>query len=451
MPPNITSELPRLVSGLQITPFQQGKAGIECFLVETGEGVFLVNQRMRHLLEALAGESTMAGLKTQLQANLGPGVDEAELAAAIAGLPRSVLQRGNPAPRKTPFHFSFRLLEARFVGVLANLVRRLYSPVAVTALAVLLVLELPWLVQDVAQGIRDSLDPSSILVLVLGTGLVALVHELGHAAACAWYGLPPGEIGFGLYLVFPVFYADVTKTWRLPPWQRAVVDAGGLYFQFILIALSVPLARIVGENASQGLRAFILFNACLIFHNLNPLFKMDGYWILSDLAGLPNLHQRTWRVFQQVLFRKKEEPDKIFPWAENKKACLVLNAYALAILAYGVFMLIALPRWCASQLQSYPALAAGSLRAMASAWAVADYHSWLGEFGRLALASLTPGVLLALLGSLVVHACRQLSAGKSPDSIPGILAGTRGPARPRTGEPPVPASQAESQPNQEPT
>ncbi len=28
----------------------------------------------------------------------------------------------------------------------------------------------------------------------------------------------------------------------------------------------------------------------LMLHTLNPVLKYDGYWLLTDLAGIPNLH-----------------------------------------------------------------------------------------------------------------------------------------------------------------
>ena len=30
----------------------------------------------------------------------------------------------------------------------------------------------------------------------------------------------------------------------------------------------------------------------IMIQNLNPVFKLDGYWLFSDLSGLTNLHDR---------------------------------------------------------------------------------------------------------------------------------------------------------------
>jgi putative peptide zinc metalloprotease protein len=395
-----SGELPRLAAELHIAPFEQGRADIECFLVETRVGAFLVNQKMRCLLEALVEHSSMAGLRTQLEASLGTRIDEAEVSAAIAGLPKSVFQDGQLADGKTPFHFFFRLLTARVVQRWADRLCGLYAPVVVMVVAGSFLLELPWLWQGVLQCINAQLTPTSILWLLGGTCLVALIHELGHAAACAWYGLRPGEIGFGVYLVFPVFYTDVTKAWRLRPSRRAVVDAGGMYFQIILIAVAVPLAHAL--NNDRRIFTFVLYNLYLIFHNLNPLFKMDGYWIFSDLAGLPNLHKRTWQIFRQTL-RANRKPPLGFPWREKKGTLLLLQAYALTVAAYAMLVVFALPQWFAVQLKPYPAAAAAHLRAIALAGQEADYKSFAEECARLALVSLMPALILILLISVVVR------------------------------------------------
>jgi hypothetical protein len=54
------------------------------------------------------------------------------------------------------------------------------------------------------------------LRLVLPTVVVATAfHEIGHASACRFSGARPGEMGVGVYLIWPAFYCDVTDAYRL--------------------------------------------------------------------------------------------------------------------------------------------------------------------------------------------------------------------------------------------
>ena len=43
-------------------------------------------------------------------------------------------------------------------------------------------------------------------------------------------GARPGRIGIGIYLVWPVFYTDVTDSWHLSETGRLRSDLGGVYF-----------------------------------------------------------------------------------------------------------------------------------------------------------------------------------------------------------------------------
>ena len=76
-------------------------------------------------------------------------------------------------------------------------------------------------------------SPAQLVVLYVLLTAGALFHELGHAAACRYGGATPGTVGFGVYLVFPAFYTDVTDSYRLGRAGRLRTDLGGLYFNVI--------------------------------------------------------------------------------------------------------------------------------------------------------------------------------------------------------------------------
>lgn len=115
-------------------------------------------------------------------------------------------------------------------------------------------------------------------------------HELGHASACKHFGLAHGGIGFGLYLNFPVLYTDVTEVWKLKRSQRCIVNIAGVYFQcYILLALLV--AFFLTHN--DIVRYLILFLNISFVMTLNPFFRFDGYWMATDLLGVPNLRARS--------------------------------------------------------------------------------------------------------------------------------------------------------------
>lgn len=130
-------------------------------------------------------------------------------------------------------------------------------------------------------------------------------HELGHASACKYFGLRHGGIGFGLYLNFPVLYTDVSEVWKLGRTQRCVVNIAGVYFQsyWLIILLIVFL-----PTGNDILRYLILIMNFGFLMTLNPFFKFDGYWIASDLLGVPNLRTRSMELLGYWYKRMRKVP-----------------------------------------------------------------------------------------------------------------------------------------------
>lgn len=384
------SVLPRPLPNLLITPFDEEGEGAR-FLIEVANGSFVVNRRMRFLIEALVQHSSMASFKLHLENSLGETVSEDEVSATIARLPQSLFEDAANEPKKSPFHFSCQLLSAKTVQQIAHTMRLLYTPSVMAMIVVVFLLELPWLIQGLPRGLDFNLLPADLPLFVLGMCAAALLHETGHAAACVWSGVRPGEIGFGLYLIFPAFYADVTKAWRLSRNRRALVDLGGIYFQLILITALIPVAHF-SENA-DWLFSFIIYNFYVIFHNLNPIFKMDGYWLFSDLAGVPNLHRRTWSVFRHIVLGQNVSIPNSF-WGEARRP--LIYGYAFAILSYAAFIIATLPRWCAVQLTPYPAIAVAHFHSIVNAYTDANYFDMSLAISSLACASFMPILICTL-------------------------------------------------------
>ncbi len=117
--------------------------------------------------------------------------------------------------------------------------------------------------------------------------LTAVWHELGHAAALARQGYPPGRLGIGVMVVIPVLFVDVTPVALLPPRSRIPVNAAGSCFQ---IGMGGMLALAAGaceagllRNAS-GIAAASALAA--VIWSLWPFIRSDGYWLAADLLGV---------------------------------------------------------------------------------------------------------------------------------------------------------------------
>ncbi len=73
-----------------------------------------------------------------------------------------------------------------------------------------------------------------------------------------------------------------------------VTFAGG-YFELFLWAMAVFVWRLTIPDTLINYLAFIVLTLSGIdsLFNFNPLIKLDGYYLLSDLMEIPNLRQRS--------------------------------------------------------------------------------------------------------------------------------------------------------------
>jgi putative peptide zinc metalloprotease protein len=181
-------------------------------------------------------------------------------------------------------------------------------------------------------GFLSNLAPTDYL---WGYGLFlvsVLIHELGHASACKRYGAQPSKIGCALYLIWPVFYSDVSAAWSLKRWQRVVVDVGGVFFQLVVAAGYVFVYSWTHWSALK-LAILIIASNCLF--NLNPVFKFDGYWVLADSLGIANLGETRSCLMKHWLNRLRRRPTEPLSWSPTILRMLALYiAVSFAVWGY---------------------------------------------------------------------------------------------------------------------
>ena len=141
-----------------------------------------------------------------------------------------------------------------------------------------------------------SLSSSDYILALVVYTLSVLFHEFGHAIACKKYGGDVGGIGFGLYYVFPVFFANVNQSWLLNKLERCKIGMAGIYLQLCYLVLVLLFAEILNSNALYFSCTVILFSMAM---TVNPIFKFDGYWVLVDYLGVKNLKVFLVHAFQR--------------------------------------------------------------------------------------------------------------------------------------------------------
>lgn len=156
-----------------------------------------------------------------------------------------------------------------------------------------------WILPAHRMHLNDFTGSTFSLVMLLSL-LGAFVHETGHASALVSNGCKQTEIGFGLYIYYPVLYTDVSEAWKLSRYRRALIDVGGVYFQSVFQLLLLSLFFI---NGSPVLIYFFLFNDLIMFRTMNPFLRMDGYWLVADLFGIFNLREQSTKLIKHYVLK----------------------------------------------------------------------------------------------------------------------------------------------------
>lgn len=175
-------------------------------------------------------------------------------------------------------------------------------------------------------GAQSAFAPSNLFLLYATGIVIKAVHEFGHGCAVRRYGGEVHTVGLMFMLLAPLPYVDATAAWSFrEKWQRVLVGAGGMLFEFAVAAI----AMIVWANVGGGPIKAVAYNALTIasittlLFNANPLMKFDGYYILCDILDTPNLqqhaHQHLKYLLERYLFKR---PDTHTPAQNNKEATL---------------------------------------------------------------------------------------------------------------------------------
>ncbi|HEX2040284.1 MAG TPA: hypothetical protein VHF47_11205 [Acidimicrobiales bacterium] len=246
-----------------------------------------------------------------------------------------------PKVRKADPLLALRFRTAVIPEWLSNALATLFKPLFFGPLVVLVLAAFAafdaWLFlhHGIAQGMRETLyEPQYVLALL---GLVvasAAFHEIGHAAGCAYGGGRPGRMGCGLYLAWPAFYTDVTDAYRLSRRARLRTDLGGVYFNVVFI---LGLGAAFAATGAEWLLLVVVVQHIEIAHQLLPVVRLDGYYIVADLTGVPDLFARIGPILRSMLpwRRRDDRVHELKRWVR-----VAVTAWVLVVVPLLFFQLI---------------------------------------------------------------------------------------------------------------
>jgi len=186
---------------------------------------------------------------------------------------------------------------------------------------------------------------------LLGYGVALLlaktVHEMGHALVATRYGVRVAHMGVAFLVMFPMLYTDTGESWRLPSSrQRLAIASAGIGIELALAGICTLLWSLTPDGALRNGLFFLATTSWVmtLAINASPFMRFDGYFILSDLLDMPNLHQRSGALARVWLRRVLLGLNDPWPEHQTPGRRRALIAFALTTWVYRlvVFLGIAL-------------------------------------------------------------------------------------------------------------
>ncbi len=128
-------------------------------------------------------------------------------------------------------------------------------------------------------------------------GAMAFFHESGHGMTCKQFGGNVEKMEFLLMFFAPTFVCDVTQIWIIGDRRaRLATIISGIWIDLIIcfLATTVWWATAPGMGIHDFAYKVIMVSGIgVTLLNLNPLIKLDGYYMFSELVGEADLKERT--------------------------------------------------------------------------------------------------------------------------------------------------------------
>jgi putative peptide zinc metalloprotease protein len=263
-----------------------------------------VNAHTHYLLKLIDGERTVSELTILMRNHFNQNISQHEIDLFIRNTlePNGILKTDREVVKKEPpayLNFRITLIPHSVVSKITRYLQFLFFDRIWYFIGVLLFgLTILYISAISSRGLSNFVTPAHILSYIPLAVCSYIAHEFGHASACEKFGVKAGSIGFGFYILMPVFYADVSNAWRLSASKRIIINIAGMYFQLLLSCLLVFIYAI---TANEWMLYASLVNILSTLPNLNPFVRYDGYWILSDLLGMNNIMQKAEHSYKQTL------------------------------------------------------------------------------------------------------------------------------------------------------
>ena len=175
--------------------------------------------------------------------------------------------------------------------------------------------------------------------------VLVFFHETAHGVTCKHFGGGVHQMGFNLVFLQPCFYVDVSELWVYATrWQRVAAMLAGLWVELILCALATVAwwGTAPGTAAHEyAYQVMLLTGIGSVLINLNPLIKLDGYYILTEILRIPDLKEQSTALLttwvKRNIFRLPVEVEYV---PHRRRWLYVPYAILSGIYSYGLLFFV---------------------------------------------------------------------------------------------------------------
>jgi len=176
---------------------------------------------------------------------------------------------------------------------------------------------------------------------------VKILHEFGHGLTAKRFGCRVPTMGVAFLLMWPMAYTDVTESWKLNSnRKRLIISSAGIATELIIASWSLLAWSLLPDGSLRSASFFLATTSIVatLAINASPFMRFDGYFLLCDMLGMPNLHQRSFAIarwwFREKLFRLGDPAPEAF--TQDKQSFMVLFAVGTWLYRLIVFLGIAI-------------------------------------------------------------------------------------------------------------
>jgi putative peptide zinc metalloprotease protein len=187
-------------------------------------------------------------------------------------------------------------------------------------------------------------------------GAMAFFHESGHGMTCKQFGGSVEKMEFLLMYFAPTFVCDVTQIWVLGDRKaRLATIISGIWIDLIIcfFATTIWWATAPGMWIHDFAYKVIMVSGIgVTLLNLNPLIKLDGYYMFSEIIGEADLKERaTLYVSDWVKKNLFALPVEVEYVPRRRRFLYIL--YALLSGIYGYLLIVLVVLFVYNILRSY--------------------------------------------------------------------------------------------------